>query len=325
MLVNETDLKRWLPVNVGFTFANLYGDLVQAERKYLKPILGTDLYDALNDAYTAEPSTLTEEQTKLLDYVQPSLVNLTLWMYTDKGNVEVSDSGIHINVTETRKAAFEWQVKRLRDSYLKRGADGLDDLLLFLEENEADYADWTDSDAQVEAREIFVQSAKNFQKYVNINSSRMTYTALLPIMRRIQEDRVRAVIGDDLYDELAGQVTDGAVSVDNEKLMRYIRPAMAHLSYAEGLDELAVIVDGHGVNLLNNTFARSMDGKAPAETQRIRVLQDKNTRIGEGFLKKLEEFLIEHYEDYPLYGYDPETTEGSEYKPTDEDAVVFLG
>lgn len=325
MLLNNADLKKWLPVNVAFTFDNLYGDIVQAERSYIKPMIGAALYAGIDAAYNAEPQTLTAAQSALLDYIHPSLVNLSLWLYADKGNVEFGDSGIHITVSDTRKPAFEWQVKRLRMAYLKRGIEGLDDLLAFLDENETDYPDWTDSDAQVETRELFIQTGTEYKKAGVIKASRLTYLALVPVLKRIQEENVLAVLGDDLYAAIAAEVTDAAVSADNVKLMKYIKPAMAHLSYADGLDELAVLVDDDGVTLLNSTFARSMDSREPAELERITQIQEKHRLLGNGFLKKLEEYLIENYEDYPLYGYDPDTAESSEYKPTDDDAVVFLG
>lgn len=299
MLINETHLKAQLPVAKAFTFDLLKPDLRRAEIRYIKPALGTTLYNALVTAYGtdgADYDSMSADDKALMDYIFPCLAQLGVSLYLPKGNVTITDNGVMATHSETMKPAFEWQVKQVIREYMFGGYDALEDMLLYLEENAATYTDWDSS----EARELMVQNADQYQEYVNIGNKRRIYNLLKPVIRRVQRN-VASVASEDLYDELVTQMKADTLTANNMKLIRDVRGYVAHQTYAEALDELGVIVDDEGVHLLNTAFASTVNARTPAETERLENIKLRHESIAKGYLKDLDDYLQTNADDYPLF------------------------
>ena len=122
--------ERLSSIDLNSEFANIKSDIVFAERKYIKPVLGAEYAALLND-YT-DNATVTEEsidysamQAKyqsLLILAQEALAHFTYAKWTHIGHVSISDHGIKNRSSETEKTAFQWQIKDLRDNYFLRHA-----------------------------------------------------------------------------------------------------------------------------------------------------------------------------------------------------------
>lgn len=302
MLLNDTDLKKVLPITRSFSHSNLVADIRHIEnREVRKTLLGPTLYDSLNTKYNNAPETLTDPEKALLEYVQPVVANLAVWLYLDKGNVIIDDNGISAVHGDDRKPAFEWQVVRLQKSLKTTGFNAIDDLIDFLEDNVGDYPTWASSVANDKARAFFINSARDFHYYVDIQESRWIYLSVLPIMRRVEKQHIMATLCKELFDEIKSQIENNNVSANNEMLMDGLKGAAAHLTWSKALNELAVTIDDAGIHLLNNTFSGTVRAMTPAEVNRVQVISDEHLKIGMGCLEGIKNHLQLKADDYPLY------------------------
>jgi hypothetical protein len=301
MLLNETDLKTILPVSKSFSFENMRADVKRAQLKFIRPILGKDLESILEAAYADEE--LTEQQQELMDRVQPALAHLSFMLFAPKGNVFVTDNGFMDSHTDTLKPAFQWKVKDFQRSMLMNGYDGLDELIEYLEEvANTDFADWLDSEACTLAREHFINTASEFTKYVNkLNYSRYQYMQLRPTLRRVEDNLIKSILGNDLYAAIKTQIQADNVNAQNAMLMPDIKGAVAHLTWAESLEELAVIIDEEGIHLANTLIAQTIETKQPAEMQRIANMVAKHRAISKEYQQKITDTLYAAPDDFPLW------------------------
>ena len=74
------EFKQYLPVNVNLRYETVASYLVLAENNYIKPLLGTTLFNRLVTWYEANQSdTGTSVDKQLLDLVRFAEIRLALW------------------------------------------------------------------------------------------------------------------------------------------------------------------------------------------------------------------------------------------------------
>lgn len=326
-LLNKTGFLAELPVSVNIAYDRLLPDVRRAGLKYIRPILGKDLYSTLEAAYEAE--TMTADEAALHAYVAPALAHLAAWMYIPKANVQHSNQGVQAVHSGDSKPAFEWQVKDYSDSLLGNGFDALDELVDYLEMvADTDFADWLSSEACTLVRSNVINSAQVFTEHVTkLRNSGYLFTYVRPIMSRIEKMILPAVMGAELYDELKTQIKSDSVSALNLAILGYAQAAVAHQTWADTMIELNFSTDGEGVFLLNNSFTGTVKAKAAAEKERIASIRNYHMEISRDNLKRLGDYLVANVADYPLYEasgvYDVDDTDPSFEHGDDWGVVVF--
>ncbi len=285
-----------------FTFAKLQKDAERVQRNFIKPIMGADLLASLETAYAGTP---TPAEQLLIDYVQPALAHLTLWVYQPKGNVIQTNEGVMAQHGSEMKPAFQWQNREYRRSLLTIGWQALDELIAHLEEVAAtDFPDWLTSEGCTLVRELFIPTAAIFSDYVaKLSNSRYQYEQLRPTIRRIEKKLLPRLLSQDLYDELKTQDKADTLTTANEKLMDGIRGCVAHLAWAEALQELTVTVDeeGGGLLVLNTSFAGTVDGQTTATDSVLAAMVTKHQEESRSYQADLRDVLYGAPDDYPLW------------------------
>ncbi len=301
MLLNEEDLKRLTNVNASFSHSMLLPIIRQVENREVKSLIGVTLYSALDTAYNNDPATLTDKQAALMEYVQPIVADLTMWLYAGKGTMIIDDKGFTVVSTDDVKPASETKIENYKQSNMNSGFNAIDDLIEFLEEHVTDYPDWVSSEAAALARSFVVSSAKMMQEYVPIRASRRMYMLVLPVMRRVEEQEVTAAISKELYDEIIVQQQSGTMTPENKLLLPNLRRAISHLTWSKSLGELALTINENGVMLMNNTFSGTVKALTPAESDRINKIVADHLRNGVTSLGCVKDYLQAHAVEYPLY------------------------
>jgi hypothetical protein len=301
MLINEADFKAAVPVAKNFTFSFIIPDIRRAELKYIKPILGKDLYSILDGAY--EGNNTTTEQDALLDFVHPALAHIATWMYIPKGNVYFGDNGVMATHSDSSKPAFEWQKQDLMNSMRNNGFDALDEMIEHLEDvANVDFPDWLTSEGCTLVRENFINSAQRFTDFVPmLRGSRWLFAYIKPIMARIEKVLIMAITCKGLYDEIKAEIKADNVSAANLDIIEEMEGAVAHASWSSALMELALQLDDEGVHLANTTFAGTVKGKMPAEATRLYAVKDQHTVISAQYQEQLKDYLNENASTYPLF------------------------
>lgn len=176
LITDIATIKKYCSINKNVDWDSISPYVAQAERKYIKSLLGSVLYD---DYCTTVPT-----GNELLAYTlfQEASANLSWFLYMPLANVQVSDSGIAVQQGENFKAAEWWQIRDLRRSFLDAGLNAIDEALKIMEENEADFSPWETTEGYTIFKELFVKRAETFNRWFNINNSRQTFLALRPYL-----------------------------------------------------------------------------------------------------------------------------------------------
>lgn len=303
MLFKTSDeIKKYLPANAAFEFFQVEQFINQAEQQFIIPVLGETTFTALNDAYSI--NSLTPDQDKLLDKVRYPLANYTYLQYIPFAQVAITASGIHIEVNDQKKTAFEWQINQLRQQLAEAADNGIESLYIFLEKNKAIYTDWAASAEKTILKECFINTAEEFNKYYNINSSRRLFRTIKGIMQQTEEN-ILAVICKHLFDAIKAEILAGTVSADNAALLKFINPAVAFFTVARALIQLDVKLTPEGIQAFSTSERMTQEVRTPAELQRIANLSHQLTADAEAKLQQLRDFLHQNISSYPLYQSSP--------------------
>jgi hypothetical protein len=289
------EIKKYVSANLSSNIKTLLPDINQAEETYIKKYLGKEQYDALLTAYTAATadSPLSAIHQNLLEKCQMPLANLAYADFSIIGQVDMSDEGIRIVTDDSHKTAFQWQINDLRNDYfLKKGFNGLEALLSFLEENKDAYPTWKGSSAYTQFKEYFINSAAEFNKYYRINESRLTFLALETVMRTVEDFKIRPALSDTFFDEIKTAIKSGAaLSDDHKKVMTYIVPAVAHLTIAAAIDDLSVEFIGNAFVINQYSTGQASNTKSTAQAELLGNKQKQAKQKGETYLKDLKDYL----------------------------------
>jgi hypothetical protein len=284
-------IREYVAINVGNEFNAIKPYIKQAETKFIKPIIGKDVYDSLNDYLQASDQT-TAIMNELVEKVRLPLIYYAYYLYAPIGNVQVSSSGIHIVTNENKKTAFEWQIDKLETSWLNTAHDFIEDLLEFLDENQSDIDGWKDSVEYTKAHSLFILSAKQFNEYVFINQSRRLYTAMVGIIADIERKYILPQIGADMFNALKTemQASDGP-SPANQTLIDKIASCVAKYTMARTVKEFSIEIIPQG--LFEKVVQVSMNAKQSASADKISMYTNELTDNARGELKGIQEFLDE--------------------------------
>lgn len=170
-------LKKYVSVNNSTQWESVEPYVKQAERKFIKTLIGTTIY---NDYADNKPSGIPLEVYELLSEAS---ANLAWFLYLPLANVTVNDEGISVAQGTDYKAAEWWQVRDLRRTFLDGGLQAIDEALKIMEANEAEFSGWETTEGYTVFKELFVKRTDTFNKWYYIANSRRTFLALRPYMR----------------------------------------------------------------------------------------------------------------------------------------------
>jgi hypothetical protein len=293
------EIKQHHPALITLDFEELENFIRQVEEDEIIPLIGDELYNELIDS--VDDSSAPESLVKLLVKVRDVLAPLIFYNYIPFMNGKQGQSGIMVVENDNERQAPRWMIEKMQTEAHNKAMKAAERLLSFLEKNADDYESWTSSDVYTEYKDGFIINATEFDKYVNINKSRRIFLALKTSIKRIEEWKIKPVLGDDLFDEIKQEIAENDISTNNIKLLNFIKQAVASLSISEGITELAITIDEKGVTLYEHTGTADDPKRVPAELQRINNYSTKKEYSGNTYLKQLEEFLIKNKTDYPLY------------------------
>lgn len=281
-------------------------DLV--ERQYLRDhVLGTTLYDQLHSAYQASiaqtPTPLTPDMQNLLDRCRPAVAGLAAHQAIPKLSVMFTTGGPMVSQTETMKPASQWKTNAATKALLQEGLGCLDQLIDFLIANAGTYS-WSTSPFAVQVNDCLVRTAKDCLAYhVDIGNSGWLLHRLRPAMRQVQE-RIKATLCDDAYNDLLAAVQAGTVTGTNAKILDLARPAIIHLALARMATLASVTIDAEGVWTWEASSGGAVSGgPIPAKDQRLDRVVEVYTQQGEACLARMFDLAVQLAKagQYPLF------------------------
>jgi hypothetical protein len=293
-------VKEHLPVNASFDFSSIKPMLLRAFKRTVLPHLTPGQYEAMCAALAVPlaPEATLEELNERESYeqlrfaVRCATANLAYMLYLPHGQVQVSDSGIHIASNANKKTAFQWQIKDLAKSFSDAGYEALEDMLRLLDENRALFAPWAESEAAKAYHRLFIASTDEFEQYQPLNGSRLLFKGLTALMMQVELLRTSRLLGNDLFKGLKDYAATGSVAAPQAELYASLLPlvkgSVANRALAEGIIRRSIQLSAEGTLQLNITDENGLKTAAP---EILRQLQDRYTATAVEYEMLISELL----------------------------------
>lgn len=305
---DTADYKTLIPTEANFTFGNIAMYLTDVDRTIFKKYLGKDLLNELQIAFDAADSfnELTGLKKDLIELLRQSSANFALPKWAPIGQVNIGNGGITINSTAETKTAFQWQIKDIEEHCNQVGYSALEEALEFLQENlnETVFESYKESEEYKENRYLFISSGKEFATYFSgFDSSRVNFYKLRSLIKKVEDFDIKSVILPELFLDLKQKLQSGEVLGANSKtIIDMIKPALANLVVAKGINELSIVIDAKGIMTFDNTGGRETieNKKHSSDTVLSRIAYAAN-KDGRTYLKELADYLESNKTNYPLF------------------------
>jgi len=308
MLLNSiTEIKTFLPIGVGNDFNRLKPHIVNAETKYIIPLIGQVMYDELQEFYEVLPITnpteVQEKTIELLTKIQHATIHLAYFVGYDFLNISVTDSGFKRLESDTKKGLYKYQEDNLKQYFSDAGFNTLDSILVFLENNIEHFSEFKASPNWTVLKSSFLPTVKIVEETpYNIFGSRLTFLNLKPHVAFIQDTIIRKYIGDVLYQEILTEMVKDTPAEKVTQILPYIRKPLIYLSVAMLMEETGATLGNHGLYFekLNSKHPDNRI-KQPGSEERIAALVSRNRNIGNAYLDALKSYLLANIEDWETF------------------------
>ena len=277
-IADITDLRKYVPVTEAFTISELIPYFESVSLKYLRNNLGIGkkLFDSIFTEYNDGYDALSDIKKQLVHHLRSVISKFAMHHYIPFGVLNIGSDGITNVKKESKEAIKKWQKDDLEQKFLNEGFIALDILLDFLEENKVSFTVWTSSEAYTLTKSEFINSVAEFATYFPLVRSRRTFLALKPYIKQIGELEIYNILGSNLFDAIKAEIVSGTISAPNKIHLNAIRPAVANLVMNKALDQMAVIINENGVQVLSQgaTTDNSQEARTISEVKLMRLKDD---------------------------------------------------
>ncbi|MFK5893720.1 MAG: hypothetical protein QM504_10920 [Pseudomonadota bacterium] len=208
-----TDLKKHIAIDFIEGFDVLEYAIEDREQELKDKYIGSELWANLvkvyEGAYSSSVSSDAEMHTKALWYCQRIISNYSLLDYIPEGQLDISENGIRISTTDSKKQAFPWQIKNLEQKYLTAASRNLEGLIKMLNDNIDLFTDWTNSAAYTELKQKIVNSVTQFNEHSTTKITHILFIELSPVINYVEDFYIRSILGDKFFEELQERIKDG--------------------------------------------------------------------------------------------------------------------
>jgi hypothetical protein len=308
-LSNTAQIEESVSITAASTFRKLSPDLQRVETNVVKKYLGSSLYEYCVSQYEVVnyDINLVEDPfaKEIIKLSRVVMIGLGLFQYSSIHGIQIGDAGYQMVSTDTHKQAFQWMKMEARGYLVQIGYTALDDLLAYIEANYSEnWPDWENEPARELGFKFLISKADTFNDYVNIGNSCLTYRALQPVMKKVEDFVIKNALGSDFWADVKNSQKD-----DYEKYDAFIsdlKAAIACLTMQRALNELALQTLPTGFLLNFQQLAGVSDAQktyTAAEKQSKQDLIDTFYQDGNNYLKNVIDYLNQNAssELYPIW------------------------
>jgi hypothetical protein len=290
------EIRNFVSVTSSSTFENVVPHIANAERDYLIPVIGINMYDELVEFYEMDPpETLTDVQIKmaeLLRLAQSAVIHIAFWIGFDLLNVLVTDGGFKRTESESVKSLYKYQEENLKAYFRTNGFNGIDTVLQFLESNLSTFGEFALSTACTLFKTALIPKTEIFNNIVFINKSRLTFLRMKPHMQLIEDTEIATILGPVAYEYVKSEIVKESPSDKVKELLPYVRKPIAFLASAYLMEESGADLLDNGLYFSSTmAFAGNDTERKPSSSDRIAILVMRNRNIGNAFLDQLRTYL----------------------------------
>lgn len=163
---------------------------------YLQDAAELYLYEYLSEEYCNEIVSGGCSEQKVVALFKQCLLNYAAVIYADSGLINISTSGIaELNTKDVKPVRLD-VLKQFKETRLYVANTKLDLLLKYLESNDSEMwvSTWKSSESYTVLSNYPIKNLYEFQQYVFINNSRMTFLALRVGMNTAFENDILPIL-----------------------------------------------------------------------------------------------------------------------------------
>ncbi|MEI7844707.1 MAG: DUF6712 family protein [Chloroflexota bacterium] len=303
------EVRQFVPVSVSSDFNSLLPHIANAERDYLIPVIGREMYDQLQSFYDngsvssdSSSSTSTESTKKigeLLLLAQSAVLHIAFWIGYDLINSYITDDGFKRVESEKVKSLFKYQDNSLKSYFRTNGFNGIDAILQYLEEDIDYFPKFKSSMQYTVQQSSFIPNTLTFNGIVYINNSRLTFLRMKPHLQLVEEIDIAPLLGDITLAELKDEMLKDSPSATKMAILPYIRKALAFLASALLMEESGADLTDNGLYFTSTAATTSNDTEnKPSGSDRVAILVKRNRNIGNSYLDQIRSYLVAHAADW---------------------------
>lgn len=241
MIITVESAKKYVRLPNTVTPENYDPFIPDATAKYLQPYFGDALLLKLDEYSDGSIEVAGEAKPKwdtLLDLTRRSLSRFTFFLATPSLDVNITEGGFSVTSTQQMAPASKERVGSFKESMEDLGYQALDGVLKFLDDNQSVFTEWTASDAFKAYDRGFIRSAAVFQKYIDIQSSRLKFFALRQAMDRVEALTVIPILGQALATALKAEEvrTEPVMDTIRAEALNLARRCVAYHTAADEID-----------------------------------------------------------------------------------------
>lgn len=314
ILETTADLKKYVSIAQSFEFEDFEPYIQKAVNAYTHKYVG-NLHIELASPATGTDATIKNQAR---EHLRSAIANFGMYIYLPLLVVQLDSSGISVNTSENRSAASWGQIKDIRRELLRSGHESMDLLLAVLEANPTIFTDYAAKYSSIN-NELLVNNATTFSKYYTIFDSRQTFLALMPILRKVEDQYLKTFLCKELIQVLKGTVNDNLLEVKTNLQKAIVAFTVAKVS-SNGL----FVFDERGLRI---DFENMSDGRRENPTSgksvdQLKSLAEEEINNGTQYLKMVTEIIEANPSDFnqcefallknskSLPGYKPYNTKG---------------
>lgn len=286
-----TEVQQYIRVNNGLSFESLLPAINEVEMGELRYYLGQPLLDQIIAENIS--GTFTGSNGLIAPHLIAACACLAVYKSTEEIEVQVSDTGITRQETNTEKSAYGGQVKRYKEVAGSRGYKAIDNFLSILEDDPVAFPGWETSQYFTDKAGLLIRSAAQFEAAgESIRGSSLTFRSLIPIIKDIQSQRLAMAFPDGMFQAIIDSIGAENPNGDYEILIKnYLRPALVKLTIQESLTTLPIDIDHQGVYIDQIALQGDARTKTSAPLSLIEKKAWSLRGRGEFYLSIMKEYL----------------------------------
>ena len=320
---NIEEVKDFISIRGDYDFDEIRPYIRKACRKYIKPFCG-EIYKELVDEQSGENAEIKNDIRSLL---MESVINFAFYLNIPIGSVHYTSDGISVSDSENYKAANNAQVNDLRRDFLRSGHEALDELIILLNDNPELFEEYNTKYLE-KNKSVLVQSADEFNEVYYIGRSRQTYLALLPIIKRVEDQYINTFLCADFLTRI--KTTD--VTDNNLKVKENLRKAVVAFTVSKTVYEGQFILDGNGIHLKFDVLPHEKTvTNINLKINDFLVHTKKEQEVaGLEYLKNAQRIIEDNPNDFPdcagavIINQSEVNETGSSFKPYDTKGVLGI-
>jgi hypothetical protein len=283
----------------GMKLESVQSFIDEAINRHIIPAIGYGQYTELVAVKAAVPN---DQQKRVIDLLQKSLVGFMIYYWSDQGAVMFSDAGIHVAKDANKLPASDKKIISLKKQNIFSGYSNLELAISFIEDNINDFPIYKVSAAHESNRSLLINTSREFQDAgVNINYDARLYQTLRTYQQDVESTYLESALGSTLKDALHLAILNGTVTPAQKELLKRVRKAVAFYTMAEAIPFMALSMDASGIFELSETvggISGNVENRSSASDRRLAVAMNGYLMNAEKHLEVLRKYLNDHKEDF---------------------------